>query len=166
MAACETAQYQIDGCGAQCDILATRSLFCPATPFERSLCATHLACRSHASFAGVRLTQRPRKSEMLFSMFRWRRLRRPLRRLKGPGSAIRGILPRRARLDGRRWFRAQTHSGLFPLVQTLQSSGATTLEALTRGLNERGVRSARGARWHVSSVANLLSRTHRLAEVR
>jgi DNA invertase Pin-like site-specific DNA recombinase len=57
-------------------------------------------------------------------------------------------------------------AGLLPIVQTLQSSGATTLEALTRGLNERGVRSARGTRWHVSSVANLLSRTKGLAEAR
>jgi DNA invertase Pin-like site-specific DNA recombinase len=56
--------------------------------------------------------------------------------------------------------------GLLPLVKALQSSGAITLDALTRGLNERGVRSARGSRWHVSSVANLLSRTQRLAEAR
>jgi DNA invertase Pin-like site-specific DNA recombinase len=57
-------------------------------------------------------------------------------------------------------------AGLIPIIQALQSSGATTLDALTRGLNERGVRSARGARWHVSSVANLLSRTKLLAEAR
>jgi DNA invertase Pin-like site-specific DNA recombinase len=57
-------------------------------------------------------------------------------------------------------------AGLLPIVQALQSSGATTLDALTRGLNERGVRPARGARWHVSSVANLLSRTKSLAEAR
>jgi DNA invertase Pin-like site-specific DNA recombinase len=57
-------------------------------------------------------------------------------------------------------------AGLLPIVRALQSSGATTLEALTRGLNERGVRPARGTRWHVSSVANLLSRTKRLAEAR
>jgi hypothetical protein len=40
------------------------------------------------------------------------------------------------------------------------------IEALTRGLNERGVRSARGGRWHVSSVTNLLTRTQKLAEAR
>jgi DNA invertase Pin-like site-specific DNA recombinase len=55
---------------------------------------------------------------------------------------------------------------LLPIVRALQSSGATTLDALTRGLNERGVRSARGGRWHVSSVANLLARTQKLAELR
>jgi hypothetical protein len=57
-------------------------------------------------------------------------------------------------------------AGLLPIVQALQSSGATTLEALTRGLNERGVCPARGTRWHVSFVANLLSRTKGLAEAR
>src|SRR5207253_1941010 len=57
-------------------------------------------------------------------------------------------------------------AGLLPIVQAPQSSGATTLDELTRGLNERGVRTARGARWHVSSVANLLSRTKSLAEAR
>jgi hypothetical protein len=40
------------------------------------------------------------------------------------------------------------------------------LGALTRGLNERGVRPARGTRWHVSSVANLLSRTKSHVEAR
>jgi len=49
-------------------------------------------------------------------------------------------------------------AGLLPIVQALQNSGATTLEALTRALNEHGVR------WHISSVANLLSRTQKLAE--
>jgi DNA invertase Pin-like site-specific DNA recombinase len=57
-------------------------------------------------------------------------------------------------------------AALLPIVQTLQSAGAITLEAITRGLNERGVRPARGTRWHVSSVANLLSRTKTLAEAR
>jgi DNA invertase Pin-like site-specific DNA recombinase len=57
-------------------------------------------------------------------------------------------------------------AGLLPLVQSLQSCGARTLEALTRGLNERGVRPARGSRWHVSSVANLLARTQKLAQAR
>jgi DNA invertase Pin-like site-specific DNA recombinase len=57
-------------------------------------------------------------------------------------------------------------AGLLPLMKSLRSSGATTLDALTRGLNERGVRPARGSRWHVSSVANLLARTQKLAQAR
>jgi DNA invertase Pin-like site-specific DNA recombinase len=57
-------------------------------------------------------------------------------------------------------------AGLLPIVQAIRATGATTLEAITRALNARGVRSARGATWHVSSVANLLARSQRLAEVR
>jgi hypothetical protein len=49
-------------------------------------------------------------------------------------------------------------AGLMPLVRAIQKTGAGTLEAITRALNERGVRPARGTRWYVSSVANLLSR--------
>ena len=73
--------------------------------------------------------------------------------------AAAGSIGRQALVAGADAFAA----GLLPLVQALQSSGAITLEALTRGLNERGVRSARGSPWHVSSVANLLSRTQNLA---
>jgi DNA invertase Pin-like site-specific DNA recombinase len=57
-------------------------------------------------------------------------------------------------------------AGLLPLVQALQSSGARTLEALTQGLNERGVRSARGSRWHASSVANMLGRMQKFVAFR
>jgi len=82
-------------------------------------------------------------------------------RLGNPSNlAAAGSIGRQALVSGADVFAA----GLLPLVQALQSSGATTLDALTRGLNERGVRPARGARWYVSSVANLLSRTQRLAE--
>jgi hypothetical protein len=51
-------------------------------------------------------------------------------------------------------------------VKAIRATGATTLEAITRALNDRGVRSARGAMWHVSSVANLLARSQRLGEMR
>jgi hypothetical protein len=53
-------------------------------------------------------------------------------------------------------------AGLMPLIRAIQNTGANTLEAI----NERGVRPARGRRWCVSSVANLLSRAQKLAEVR
>jgi DNA invertase Pin-like site-specific DNA recombinase len=76
--------------------------------------------------------------------------------------AAAGLIGREALIAGADAFAA----GLLPIVRALQSSGATTLEALTRGLNDRGVRSARGSRWHVSSVANLLARTQSLAEAR
>lgn len=73
--------------------------------------------------------------------------------------AMAGLIGRSALISSADAFAA----GLLPLVRGLQSNGATTLEAITSGLNERGVRSARGSRWHVSSVANLLARTQRLA---
>ena len=82
--------------------------------------------------------------------------------LLGLGEHSRLPIGRANQISGADFFAA----GLIPIVQALQSSGATTLEAITRGLNERGVRTARGARWHVSSVANLLSRTKSLAEAR
>src|SRR3979490_2119432 len=40
----------------------------------------------------------------------------------------------------------------------IRATGATTLEAISRALNHRGIRSARGATWHVSSVGNVLAR--------
>jgi DNA invertase Pin-like site-specific DNA recombinase len=84
-------------------------------------------------------------------------------RLGNPSNlAVAGSIGRQALISGADAFAAS----LLPIVHALQSSGATTLDALTRGLNERGVRSARGGQWHVSSVANLLSRTQQLAEVR
>jgi DNA invertase Pin-like site-specific DNA recombinase len=53
--------------------------------------------------------------------------------------------------------------GLMPVVQAIRGSGAATLEAITVALNQRGIRSARGGRWHASSVANLLARASRTA---
>jgi DNA invertase Pin-like site-specific DNA recombinase len=59
----------------------------------------------------------------------------------------------------------QFASGLLPIIEAIRRTGATTLEAITRALNERGIRPARGPRWYASSVANLLSRANKLAEV-
>ena len=59
----------------------------------------------------------------------------------------------------------QFASGLLPIIEAIRRTGATTLEAITRALNERGIRPARGTRWYASSVANLLSRANKLAEV-
>jgi hypothetical protein len=53
-----------------------------------------------------------------------------------------------------------------PIVNAIRATGATTLEAICRALNDRGIRSARGATWHVSSVANLLARSQNLAGLR
>ena len=39
-----------------------------------------------------------------------------------------------------------------PVIDAIRSTGANTLEAMTQALNQRGIRSARGGRWHASSV--------------
>lgn len=49
-------------------------------------------------------------------------------------------------------------TGLLPIIQAIRSTGAITLRDMTAALNQRGIRSARGGRWHVSSVKNLLAR--------
>jgi DNA invertase Pin-like site-specific DNA recombinase len=60
----------------------------------------------------------------------------------------------------------QFAANLLPLVRAIQSTGATTLEAITCALNDRGVRPARGTRWYASSVANLLARSRKFAQAR
>jgi DNA invertase Pin-like site-specific DNA recombinase len=52
----------------------------------------------------------------------------------------------------------QFTAAVLPVVQSIRSSGATSLEAITVALNQRGIRSARGGRWYASAVANLLAR--------
>ena len=47
---------------------------------------------------------------------------------------------------------------LAPIVERLRAEGATSLPKLALGLNEGGFETARGGRWHPSSVRNLLSR--------
>src|SRR5687768_3898477 len=51
---------------------------------------------------------------------------------------------------------------LLPILRTLRSEGTITIGALTRSLNERKIPTARGSRWHVSSVSNLLARAQKL----
>ena len=55
-------------------------------------------------------------------------------------------------------------TGLMPIVNAIRATGATTLKAISRALNDRGIRPPRGTRWYASSVANLLSRSNKLAE--
>jgi DNA invertase Pin-like site-specific DNA recombinase len=55
---------------------------------------------------------------------------------------------------------------VLPAVNAIRHSGAETLEAICTALNQQGIRTPRGRRWHVSSVANLLARTKTHAEVR
>ena len=52
-------------------------------------------------------------------------------------------------------------ANILPIIDSLQRSGVTDLRGLASALNDRGVRTARGGRWHVSNVRNVLARaTH------
>jgi DNA invertase Pin-like site-specific DNA recombinase len=53
---------------------------------------------------------------------------------------------------------------LMPVVRAIQNTGATTLEAITQALNQRGIRTARGTKWYASSVMNVLERGKTLRE--
>ena len=53
-------------------------------------------------------------------------------------------------------------AALAPVVLAIRNTGAGTLEAISRALNHKGIRTARGAHWHVSTVANLLARAQKL----
>ncbi len=49
-------------------------------------------------------------------------------------------------------------ANLMPIVRAIQGSGPTSLAAIAAALNARGIRSARGGQWHVSTVRNLIDR--------
>ena len=51
------------------------------------------------------------------------------------------------------------------LLRSLKAEGTITIGAVTRALNQRKIPTARGAQWHVSSVANLLARASKLEAV-
>jgi hypothetical protein len=50
-----------------------------------------------------------------------------------------------------------------PIIQAIRGTGALTLRDMASALNQRGIRSARGGKWHMSSVLNLLARSSELA---
>ena len=52
---------------------------------------------------------------------------------------------------------------LAPVIRHLQSEGLASLPALAGALNERGMVTPRGGKWHPSSVRNLLARLDRAA---
>lgn len=52
---------------------------------------------------------------------------------------------------------------LAPVIRHLQSEGRTSLPALAGALNERGMVTPRGGKWHPSSVRNLLARLDKTA---
>jgi DNA invertase Pin-like site-specific DNA recombinase len=47
---------------------------------------------------------------------------------------------------------------LAPIINELRAGGATTLQAIAEGLNERGIPAARGGRWSSPQVMRVLER--------
>jgi DNA invertase Pin-like site-specific DNA recombinase len=54
---------------------------------------------------------------------------------------------------------ADNHAAnVLPIIREIRKAGATTLREIADALNARGVSTARGGRWHASSVSNVLQR--------
>ena len=49
-------------------------------------------------------------------------------------------------------------ANVVPIVRQIEASGVKGHRAIAAALNARGVRTARGGQWHVSTVQNLLAR--------
>jgi DNA invertase Pin-like site-specific DNA recombinase len=49
---------------------------------------------------------------------------------------------------------------MLPIIEAIRRSGVSTLSSIAEALNVRGLRSARGGKWHISSVQAVLSRNH------
>jgi len=49
-------------------------------------------------------------------------------------------------------------ANVLPIIETLRASGVRDLRGLASAFSNRGVRTARDGRWHVSNVKNLLDR--------
>jgi DNA invertase Pin-like site-specific DNA recombinase len=47
-------------------------------------------------------------------------------------------------------------ASVMPVIRSIQKSGITSLGGIAEVLNNRGIPTARGGRWHVSTVMNLL----------
>ncbi len=66
-----------------------------------------------------------------------------------------GVLAIKANAD-------QHAANLAPVVGALRSEGVTSLGPIAEALNQRGMLTPRGGRWHKSSVRNLLDRLDRI----
>ena len=72
-----------------------------------------------------------------------------LRRAGKGGAPLRAAIARNADRHAR---------DLAPVVEDIRAGGATSLRAIAAELNDRGMLTRRGGRWHVSTVTNLLDR--------
>jgi DNA invertase Pin-like site-specific DNA recombinase len=55
-------------------------------------------------------------------------------------------------------------ANVLPVIRSIRSAGVNGMVSIAKALNDRGIRTARGGRWHVSTVANLLARSAQAAE--
>src|SRR4051794_23542865 len=55
---------------------------------------------------------------------------------------------------------------ILPAVNAIRNAGTISLQGISEALNKQGIKTPRGKRWHVSSVANVLSRANLLADAR
>jgi DNA invertase Pin-like site-specific DNA recombinase len=53
----------------------------------------------------------------------------------------------------------QFASNVIPIIRSIQAAGKIGMVSIAKILNERGIRTARGGRWHCSSVRNVIERT-------
>ena len=49
-------------------------------------------------------------------------------------------------------------ANVLPIIEALRTAGVRDLRGLADALNRRGVSTARGGKWHVSNVRNILAR--------
>ena len=49
---------------------------------------------------------------------------------------------------------------VLPMIEAMRATGVTSLRGLACAMNARGIPTARGGRWQVSNVRNVLRRHH------
>jgi DNA invertase Pin-like site-specific DNA recombinase len=52
----------------------------------------------------------------------------------------------------------QFAANVLPVIEGIKAAGATSFEAIAKALNARGIRTARGGKWHSMTVRNLVAR--------
>jgi DNA invertase Pin-like site-specific DNA recombinase len=50
-------------------------------------------------------------------------------------------------------------ANVLPIIESIRASGISTYLGMAEALNSRGIRTARGGRWHATTVRNLLGRS-------
>lgn len=75
----------------------------------------------------------------------------PSRRDEARVASRKGVTVRQQRADA---FAAN----VMPIITDIEAAGVTTLKGIAAALNSRGVKTARGGKWHAATVRNLLLR--------